>query len=121
LKTDALVMMEEIEKMLHKMEEVAKTSKKNGVGLSRIHNNELIQNSTVILVNSTKLNMVYFIYDSPNFMVSYSELTFKHTYNYYEKIKKSSFNLNEERQRIRFFKALRAKVSAAKEEFEKEL
>lgn len=119
--SDALVMMEEIEKLLHKMEEVAKSSKKNGVGLSRIHNNELIQNSTVILVSSKKLNVVYFIYDSPNFMVSYSELTFNHTYNYYEKIKASSFNLNEERQRIRFFKALRAKVSTAKEEFEKAL
>jgi hypothetical protein len=35
--------------------------------------------------------------------------------------KKRSLSLREERQRIRFFKALRAKVSAAKEEFEKEL
>jgi hypothetical protein len=115
--SDALLIIEEVEMMVAQMEETAKSNKKNKLGASMIHHNELIQNSTIILVNSDKLKAVYFIYDSPNFMISYSDLTFKHTFNYYEKIKSSSFNLNEERQRIRFFKALRQKVKLVKEEF----
>ncbi len=118
--SDALLIIEDTEKMISQMEETAKTNKKNNIGQSSIHHNELIQNSTIILVNSTKVKAVYFIYDSPNFMTSYADLTFKHTFNYYEKIKSSSFNLTEERQRIRFFKALRAKLQLAKEEFLKE-
>ena len=108
-------------KIIDKMERMASQGNKEGHGSSEAYHNELIQNSTAILVDSKAIKGIYLIYDSPNFMISYKPETYEHTFAYYEKIKKSSFALTDERQCTRFFRALRSKVSAAKVEFQKGL
>ena len=117
--SDAIALVEALEKMVNKMEEIVKNGKKSKEGISVIYNNELMQNSTLILVGSPYLKALYLVFDSPNLMISHSTSLFEHTYKYYEKIERFSLHLNEERQRLRFFKVLRAKLEATKANFSK--
>jgi hypothetical protein len=115
---EAFILIEDTEKIIDNMENIALHGNKVGHASSQVYHNELIQNSTTILVDSRAIKGIYLIYDSPNFMTCYKPETYAHTHAYYEKIKKSSFLLKDERERVRFFKALRGKVSAAKAEFQ---
>ncbi len=114
---DAITLLKGMEKMVDTMEKIAKTGTKNGTAQSFLYHNEMMQSPTLILVKSAIVNSVYFVYDSPNFMVSNENTTFSHASDYFEKIKHHSLPLNLEVQRIRFFKIFRTKLESAKEDF----
>ena len=99
------------------MEYMAANGFKSIGAKSEIYHSELVPTPALIIVNSDKMKVVYNIYDSPNYMVSTSTNTFNYTINLFEKIKKGSLSLREDRQRARFFKLLRQKLKSAKEEF----
>ena len=114
---DALLLINAMSEMVDRMEKIVKKGRKSTTGTSKIYYNELVQNPTLILVNSPVVKSVYLVYDSPNLMINHSEDLFNHTYNYYEKAAQASLHLSEERHRARFFKTIRAKLSLAKEAF----
>ncbi len=114
---DAVELLEGIELTVDRLEETARTGQKSEQGQTILFHNELIQDSTLIMVDSPSTKAVYCVYDSPNFMISYSDSTFQHTYEYFTKIRKHCLPLNSEQQQLRFFKILRQKIKLVKEEF----
>ncbi len=99
------------------MESIAAKGQKESGKKSEIYHAELVPTPTLITVNSEEHKVVYNIYDSPNFMTSFSEKTFDYTLDLFEKMKKGSLPLSEDRQRSRFFKHLKNKLNDAKAEF----
>jgi hypothetical protein len=118
--SDALVILKSLYGLLNKMEEMARTERKggkNGKGESKIYFNEMMQNPAIILVDSPEFKAVYSVYDSPNFMISYTTNTINNTTFYLKRIEKHSFRLSEEQHCNRFFEAMRDKIHNAELEF----
>jgi hypothetical protein len=115
--TDALVLIKSIYTLMHKMEEMTRTERKSSKAETKAFFNEIMQNPTIILVDSPERKSVYSVYDSPNFMISYAQNTIKNTEFYLQRIERHSFRLSEEQHRNRFFEAMRHKVQEAEHEF----
>ncbi len=116
-KNDVTTLLDCQMRILEMMESIAAKGRKESGKRSEIYHAELVPTPTLIAVNSKEQKVVYNIYDSPNFMTSFSEKTFDYTLNLFEKMKKSSLLLGEDRQRSRFFKHLKNKLDDAKAEF----
>lgn len=114
---EALHLLRGLERIVDNMEETIIKGRKNENSKTMVYHNELIENSTLIVVNSSMERAIYMVYDSPNFFIGRNPRLFSLTEDYMEKIQQHSFRLSEERHRVRFFKVLRNKLYAAKEEF----
>jgi hypothetical protein len=116
-KNDIEILIDCQMKILDLMESMAANGQKATGAKSEIYHSELVPTPALIVVNSDKFKVVYNIYDSPNYMTSFSEKTFDYTLNLFEKMKKGSLPLGEDRQRSRFFKHLKTTLNDVKTEF----
>jgi hypothetical protein len=114
---DALLLIKNINTLIDELEKIARTERKSSKAETKAFFNEMMQNPTIILVDSPKVKSVYSIYDSPNFMISYAQNTIKTTEFYLQRIERHSLRLSEEQHRNRFFEAMRHKVDEAEHEF----
>ncbi len=114
---DALLLIKSIYTLMNKMEEISRTERKGSQAETKAFYNEMMQNPTIILVDSPNRKSVYSGYDSPNLMISYAQNTIKNTEFYLQRIERHSFRLSEEQHRNRFFEAMRHKVQEAEVEF----
>lgn len=114
---DAFLLLNELENMCHKMEQIAAEAKKKTEGDTIVLHNELVQSSSLILVDSDYIKSIYAVYDAPNLMISTHKKAFEHTYQYYKKIAKNAFPMSDSRERMRFFRILRNKLNAVRSEF----
>ncbi len=118
--SDALLVLKSIYSLLNKMEDMTRKERKGDQkdkGESTIYFNEMMQNPAIIYVDSPDFKAVYSVFDSPNFMVSYTTNTINNTTFYLKRIEKHSFRLSEEQHRNRFFEAMREKIHLAELEF----
>lgn len=114
---DAIELFTVLKKLLKDLELIAQKGVKqggetdNGASI-QIWYNEIFETNNTILIDTKDRQLIYFLFDAPNFMISHNQNMYQHGMNYFKEICHFSFNIigTNEQFRHKCFSLLTKKV-----------